>query len=191
MSPADASGHGDRTNALVGWSLTGVVVLAAVESARTGAVLWAGFALVVAVAVALPAAATRDWTTVVPWPVVAFAAVAMIVRAVGRYPEAAGYAAVTALAQIAVVELDSFTNVTMSRRFAVGFSVLTTMAIQSLWTVAQFYSDRWLRTDFLRSQTELQWDLVVVTAVSVVVGGALYWYFGRISDRDAREEATV
>lgn len=176
MATLDALVHGERTNALLAWALTSVVGLAAVESLLTDALLWAGFALVVVAVAALPAVWTGDWQVIVPWPLLAAAAVAMVVRAAGLYLETAGYLAVASLALVVVVELDAFTAVEMSRRFAVAFAVMTTMAIQGWWTVAQFYSDRWLGSDLLRSQTELQWDFVTVTVVGLVLGGLFELY---------------
>lgn len=52
------------------------------------------------------------------------------------------------------------------------------MALEALWIIAQFCSDVLLETDFLRSQIELQRD-VVVTAVSFLMGGVFYWYLVR------------
>ncbi|QLG62595.1 hypothetical protein [Halorarum salinum] len=172
--------HSKRINAVLGWVLTGSVTLSVVESFRKGALLWGGLALVIATVTVVPALSTGEGTMLPPWPLLLVTAIAVLVRTLGSYPEIAGYVAVASLALIAVVELDAFTPVDMSRRFTVGFAVLTTMAIQGLWTVAQFYSDRWLGTGFLRSQTELQWDFVLVTAVGLVVGGVFVWYFDRV-----------
>lgn len=169
----------ERTNAAVGWALTGVVALVAVGSLLSGPLLWGVFVLLLAVVAAVPATVTGEWTVMVPWPLLAVGAVASGLRALGRFPEVASAVAVATLALIAVVELDAFTEVDMSRRFAVGFAVLTTMALQGLWTVAQFYSDRWLKTTFLTSQTELQWDIVTVAAVALAMGGFFVWYFER------------
>lgn len=170
----------ERTNAALGWLLAGVVAAAAVESVLTGGFLWGGFALLVAVVAAVPAAVCGRWTAMVPWPLLGVAAVAVLVRAAGFAPELAGYLAVAALALIAVVELDAFTSVAMSRRFAVGFAALTTLAVQGLWTVAQYYSDLWLGTEFLRSQRELQVDIVAVTVVGVATAAVFEWYFERV-----------
>jgi hypothetical protein len=68
----------------------------------------------------------------------------------------------------------------MTRRFAVAFAVLTTLAVQALWTVAQYASDLWLGTDLLTSQTELQVDVVLVTVVGLTMGVAFEWYFARV-----------
>ncbi|MDS0282923.1 hypothetical protein [Haloarcula onubensis] len=169
----------ERVNALLGWVLSGSVALAAVESLLRGAVLWAALTVVVLAVALVPPAATGRWRVMVPWPVVGLAAVAALLRAVGRSPELAGYLAVATFALLAVVELDAFTPVRMSRAFAVGFAALTTLAAQGCWIVGQYYSDRWLGTAFLRSQRELQWDIVLVTGVSVAVAAAFQWYFAR------------
>lgn len=171
----------EETNAAIGWLLTSVVALGAVESVLTNGLLWSGFALLLVVVVAVPALSTGDWTAMVSWPLPLIASFAVIGRAAELYPDTMGYIAIAMLALIVVVELDAFTPVEMSRHFAVGFAVLTTMAIQGLWTIAQFYSDRWLGTRFLQSQTELQWDLVFVTVVGFIVGGLFEWYFRRCS----------
>lgn len=180
MAPLRAL-HGDeRANAILGWALTAVVAATAVESFLTGALLWGGFALLVVAVTAIPAVSTGDLTVFVHWPLLLSAALAAIVRAFGLFPEITGYVAVATLALVVVVELDEFTPVDMSRRFAVGFAVLTTMAVQALWTIAQYASDRWVGTEFLRSQTELQWDFVAVTVVGFLMGAVFLWYFDRV-----------
>ncbi|MFD1589477.1 hypothetical protein ACFR9U_21075 [Halorientalis brevis] len=175
----------------MGWFSTGVVALAAIESVRADALLWGVFSVLVAIVVSIPALTTGEWTAMVPWPLVSVAAVAVTARAVGVSPDAAGYLAIAMLALVIVVELDAFTSIELGRRFAVVFGVLTAMAIEALWIIAQFYSDRWLGTDFLSTQTELQLDIVSVTVMSVVVGSLVYWYLVRfesagIVDRSAQ-----
>lgn len=187
MSLPDRVVRSDRRNAALGWTLTGAVALGGVESLLTNSVVWGGFALVVAAVTAAPALSARDWTVIVPWPLPFFAALAVLVRAFDAYPEIAGYVGIATLALVVVVELDAFTPVEMSRRFAVGFAVLTTMAFQGLWTVAQFYSDRWFGTALLRSQTELQWDYVAVTAVGLVMGVVFERYLAQSVRSDPAE----
>ncbi len=177
--------HHDRTNAVVGWLFAGVVALGAGWSFLDGAVLWGGFAAFVAAVMALPALSTRDPMAMVPWPLPGVAALAVAVGASGSFLEVAGYVGVAAVAVVVVVELDVFTSVELSRRFAVAFAVLTTMALQALWTVAQFYSDRWLSTTFIRSQTDLQWDFVAVTLVGFAMGGFFQWYLARFETADS------
>ena len=180
MPVPEALVHDERINATIGWLLIGIVGCTVVESVLTDAVLWGGFGLFLVTVSAIPAMATREWDVMVPWPLLLVATLAMAVRGLGLYPELTGYVALAALALIVVVELDAFTAVEMSRRFAVGFAILTTMALQGWWVVAQFLSDRWLGTNFLHTQTELQWDIVAVTGVALLVGGTFLWYFGRV-----------
>ena len=172
--------HDEWMNALIGWMLTGVVILTAVESFLTAAFLWGGVALLVVVVIAVPAVVTREWTVMVPWPLPLVAAAAMIVRRLGISVEIAGYFAVVALALIVVIELDAFTPIEMTRRFAVAFAALTTLAVQGVWTIAQYYSDLWLGTAFLHSQRELQLDIVVVTAIGITMGVVFEWYFEKV-----------
>lgn len=187
MTVRDPLVHDDQANALVGWALTGVVLVAAVESYLSGAVLWSWVALAVAVVIAIPAFVTRDPTTIVPWPLSFAAATAVTAEYLGYAGEVAVYVTIAAFALIVVVELDVFTEVDMSRRFAVVFAVLATMAAQALWTIAQFYSDRWLGTEFLQTQTELQWDLVAVTVVALVMGLFFEWYLQKIGYDGSRD----
>lgn len=174
-----------RMNALIAWVLTGIVTVSAIESLFTGEVLWGGFELLIVAMVSIPAVTVRDWTAIVSWPLLAVATFAVGAGAAGLPFETAVYLAVSALALIVVVELEVFTSVELSRRFAVGFAALTTMALQALWTVAQFYSDQWLGTEYLRSQTELQWDFVAVTAVALVLGMLFQWYTNRFEPAGA------
>ena len=183
MNPEDQSFgtviHGQRTNAFLGWGFTAVVAVAAVSNLLSGSVAWGGFWLVLVVSIALPAAVSRDWTVIVPWLLPFSAVVAVGLQTLERYPEVAGYVAVVTIALVAVIELDRFTRVDMSRRFTVAFAVMTTMAVQAVWTVVQFVSDRWLGSEFLESQTELQVDIVAVTVIALVIGGVFVRYFDR------------
>lgn len=168
-----------QVNAAIGWTLIGIMALGAAESFLTNAILWGFFSLAIVAVAALPALADRDWTTMVPWLLVLVATIAVIARAVGVYSEAAGYVATASLALMIVVELEVFTSVELSQWFAVSFAVMTALALQSIWIIAQFYSDLWLGTSFLSTQTELQEDIVIVTVVAIVVGGLFYWFFTR------------
>jgi hypothetical protein len=168
-----------RARAIVGWILIGLTALGAIESVLTGSLLWGLFSSVVVVVAALPALTTRDWTAMVSWVLLSVAAGAVGARAVGLYSNVAGYVAIVTLALVVVAELDAFTAVEFSRWFAVSFGAMMALALQSLWIIAQFYSDVLLGTDFLSTQTELQEDIVIVTVVALVEGGAFYWLFTR------------
>lgn len=179
----------ERTNAVIGWAMAVVMVAGAVESFLTDAPLWGSFVLVVVAVASLPAVTFRDWSAIVPWPLMTATAIAVVTRAVELYPETAGYLAIAMLALVIVVELDVFTPVELSRRFAVGFAVLTTLALEALWVIAQFSSDVWFGTRFLSSQTELQEDIVLVTVVGLAVGVLFYGYFARYGYPGADEKS--
>lgn len=180
VAPFNVLVHSESVNAIIGWVLTGVVALAIVESVFTDAPLWGGFASLIVAVTVLPPWLSGDWTVMVPWPLLLVATAAVLVRAFDIYLEIAGYFAVATLALIAVIELDAFTPVEMSRRFAVAFAALSTLAIQGLWTIAQYASDLWFGTEFLRSQRELQLDIVIVTIIGIAMGAAFNWYFDRV-----------
>jgi len=170
----------DRFNAAIGWTAVVLIGLAAVESFLTQDLLWGAFALVLAAVSVLPAALARDTHEMVPWPLPVVGAAAIAVRATGVAADTAGYVAITTLAVVVVVELESYTAVEMSRRFAIAFAVMTTMALEGLWTMARFYSDQWLGTGFLQSQSAILWDFVLVTCVAVVMGALFELYFERL-----------
>lgn len=181
----------ETTNAVLVWGLLAVVLLAASLSVLTNAALWGVFAVFVTGLVALPALLTRDWKVMIPWPLGLFVTIPVAVRALGYLPELTGYLAISGLALVAVVEINAFTDVEMSRRIAVLFAALTTLAFQSWWIVGQYYFDRWFETGFLESQTELQWDLVAVTVVTLVMGGFFLWYFDRVEHVGSRERPVI
>ena len=126
-----------------------------------------------------------------PWPVALAAAVGLVARSLRYAPEVTGYVVVSAVSLAVVVELDAFTGVEMSRRFAVLFALVTTIAFQTWWSIAQYYSDLWLGTDFIHSQAELQWDLVAVTAVSLAMSALSLWYFEHVDHVGSRQRPVI
>lgn len=191
MAPLDALVHSERLNALIGWVSVGLLVLVIVHSILSSALLWAWFSCTILVVVLLPPWSTGRWSMMAPWPLVLISAVAVLIGGIGISPEIAGYFAVAALALLTTVELDTFTPVEMSRRFAVSFAVLTTLAVQGLWIIAQYYSDLWLGTDFLTSQTELQVDIVLVALVGLAMGVIFEWYFTRVEHIGSYKRPTI
>lgn len=178
-------------NALLGWAVVGATTLGAATSVVADRPVWGVLATVlVAVAVA-PAVAAREWTALVPWPLLAVAATAVTLGGVGVAAETAGVVTIATLALVATVELDCYTPVDLSRRFAVGFAVATAMALEAIWIVVQFVSDRWLGTAFLTTQTELQRDIVVVAVASLAIGGSFYWYFARFEPAGLRPTSSA
>lgn len=187
MTDSDTATGGARTNATVGWVLLGVVAVSAVHSALTRQFLWSGFEFLFVVLAALPAAVSGDLRVLVPWPLLLVGAVALVGQSLGFHQELTGYTAVAAFALVAVGELEAFTSVEMSKRFAVAFAALTTMSIQGVWTVVRYFSDQWLGSNYVQSQAQIQWDFVWVTLVAVVVAAAFELYF-RGSETDGSPE---
>lgn len=159
--------------------MTAIIVLVAVQRFLTAAYLWSGLTFTIAVAIAVPALRTSCLAAIVPWPLPFVAAAAVVLRAVEFAPDITGYLAISTIALILVVELDVYTDVQLSRRFAIIFATMTTMALQAFWIIGQYYSDRWLGTGFLQTQTELQWDIVSITVVAIVLGSIFEWYLER------------
>lgn len=170
----------ESLNAIIGWTSSGILALVLGYTVLSNALLWAGFSCAVLVVILLPPWSTGRWSVMAPWPLSLISAIAVLTGGFGVFPEIAGYFAVAALALLTAIELDAFTSVKMSRRFAVVFAVLTTLAVQSLWIIAQYYSDLWLGTDYLSSQVELQVDIVLVTLVGLAMGAVFEWYFARV-----------
>jgi len=162
--------HSDRSNAALGWLLVGCLVALAVWSGLSTDRDWWVVPLAGAAILALPPVTTGDPARMVPWPLIAVVAAASAAGAAGLAVEIVAAVVVATLSVVVTVELSAFTSVDMSRRFGVAFAVLTTMAMQAVVVVLQFYSDQWLGTDYLRGLRELQWDLVSVTLVAIGAG---------------------
>jgi hypothetical protein len=116
MAGLDSLGRGGRANA--------ALVAIAAAGALAGGLLWGLLALALAAPLVAPAAAARDPTTAVPWPLALASVVAVASPWVGVPAELAGYLAVAAFATAAVVDLVAFTSVELSRRFAAAFVAL-------------------------------------------------------------------
>ncbi len=183
----------ERTNAALSWLSVAFLLFATVESFVTGEPLWGGFAAVVAAVALIPAVVRRSATTMPPPELVGLAALPAVVRSYGLYTQIAGYVAVAALALLIAVELDVFTEIEMTARFAVAFVVITTLAVAGGWTVARYFSDLYLGTSFFADIPDMMWDLVTAATVGVVAGVVFELYFRRFSPaatvtRDGREE---
>lgn len=171
-----------RVNAGLGWALVGFLALVAVESALGGDLLWAGFAAFVAAVALVPAAAYRDWAVMLPWEVLALAALPILGRALATMvatSRVATYLSVAALALVIAVELHAFTPVRMTHWFAVLFVVMATIATAGVWAVVQWLSDVYLGTGFIENEHRLMWDFVAATVVGGLAGVVFEWYFRR------------
>lgn len=182
-----------RVSVALAWLFVGFLLFAVVESLVTGEPLWAGFAAVVAGVALIPAVTRRSATAMPPPELLALAALPAVVRTYGVYTQFAGYVAVAALALLVAVELDAFTEVEMTARFAVAFVVITTLAVSGVWTVVRFTADATLGTAYFADVPGMMWDMVLAAGVGLLAGVAFELYFRRHSPAatftaDGREE---
>ncbi|WP_336343584.1 hypothetical protein [Halalkalicoccus ordinarius] len=181
LTALDALVGNERLNVVLAWTLTGFVVLAAAGSLIGGDLLWAGFAVGVACLALFPAIAFRNARAVLPWEVLALAALPLIGRTFGSgsVSEFATYLSVAAIALLVAVELQVFTPVRMTSGFAVAFVVIATMATAGAWAVVRWIADLYLATGFLESEEALMWEFVASTAAGIVAGVVFERYFRR------------
>lgn len=179
-----------RRNAGLTWLLVAFLAGVAGRSVLSGDFLWAGFVLAVVLLVVAPPVAYRDATVMLPWEVVAMAALPIIGRVLARFEltgDLAMYLSVAALALIIAVELHVFTDVRMTFGFAVFFVVVTTMATAGVWAVVRWASDIWLGTTLLYEpglseaavERGVMMEFVYSTAMGLVGGLVFELYFRR------------
>jgi hypothetical protein len=179
-----------RLNAVLGWALVGLVVLAAVANFLDGERLWTGFALVVAAVAALPAVLLRSPRSMLPWEVVGIAAFPLLVRPIGGpgVGDVATYLSVAAIALLIAVELHVFTDVEMTHSFAVFFVAVATMAAAGIWAVVRWVADLYLGTGFALDERALMLEFVASTVVGVGAGVVFDLYFRRVVEGNDRLE---
>ena len=186
-----------RGNAALAWLLTVFVASVVVGSVLVGDLLWAGFAATVGALALIPALAHRDPQVMLPWEVLALAALPLIGRAFATVPltsRFATYLAVAAVALIIAVELHLFTPVLMTPSFAVLLVVVGTMAAAGTWAVVRWSVDLLLGTTFLLDpalteaeiESRLMWEFVFSTAAGVVAGIVFEGYFRRVARLEDR-----
>lgn len=187
----------ERPNAVAAWVVLAFLTVAALAELRADEPLWTGFVLVVVALAVVPAIAYRDRDAMLPWELLALAAVPLVGRMLiagqrvgsltltGRVTT---YVAVAAVALVIAVEVDLFTAVRMNDRFAVLFVVVATMAAAGIWAVAQWLSDLYLGTSFLLGrgpehvvETALMWDFVAATVAGALSGVLFEFYFRRLA----------
>jgi len=171
----------DTTNAILAWALVAALVVVAGERLRSGAVLEAGFAAVVALVAVLPPVGASRPREMVAWEILAVAVFPFVLPYAGFLEGQWDYLAVAAVALLVAVELDAFTAVEMTPDFAVAFVVVVTMAVAGLWTIARFASDVYLGTSLLPGLNPLMWDVIAATAIGVLAGVTFELYARRVS----------
>jgi len=179
-----------RLNAGLAWLLVAGVVATAVGTVLTGDLLWGVFAFTVAGLALLPPLATRDPEVMLPWEVLALAALPVLGRSVATLQitnRVGTYLSVAALALVVAVELHTFTSVSMTAPFAVSFVTIATMAVAAVWAVVRWVADIYLGTAFLLDPalTEeaiehgLMLEFVAAFVAGVVAGVVFEFYIRR------------
>ncbi len=141
-----------RNNALVGWALLVLLGVLAAESVVTGDLAWGVFVASVFGLCVLPALAFRASGAMLPWEVIALAALPTFGRAIATFELTSDinmYLSVAALALIVAVELDLFTAVELTVGFAIAFVVFGTLATAGIWAVFRWSMDLVVGTEFL------------------------------------------
>ncbi|MFC7071536.1 hypothetical protein ACFQJ7_16635 [Halovenus rubra] len=141
-----------RGNALVAWLFVLFLGIVVAESVADGDIPWALFVVGIIALCLVPTVTFRDSQTMLPWEVVALAALPTFGQAItpSLIPGAfLVYISIAALALIVAVELELFTDVEMTIGFAIGFVILATLAAAGVGAVI-----RW-RVDLLFDTTTL------------------------------------
>lgn len=172
----------DRTNAVVAWVVICTLALAAAASVVLDEPVWsllAGAAIAIAI---VPAVVFQDLSVMPPWEVL----VLMVLPTTSHFvtlpdtvADIAIFIAIVALSVLIAVELHVFSPVEMPPRFAAILVVLLTMATAGLWTIVQYTLDVFFGTALIEGQSQLMWDLIIATVVSVVGGPFFGYYFRR------------
>jgi hypothetical protein len=179
-----------RTNALVGWFFLIFLGFVAGESFLDGDLQWGVFVLAVLALCAVPPVAFRDPEVMLPWEVIALAALPTFGRAIATFDpvtEFTVYVSVAALALVVAVELDLFTRVTMTGGFAIAFVALATLATAGVWAVFRWTLDLTLGTTTLLEpgvsddtiHDELMVEFVYSALAGVLAGIIFEVYFRR------------
>jgi hypothetical protein len=178
-----------RYNAIVAWLFVVFLGFVAGESLLDSDFAWALFVLGVIALCLLVPVAFRDPETMLPWEVVALAALPTFGQAVtpalipGQFMV---YISVAALALIVAVELDLFTEVQMTMGFAIAFVVLATLAAAGIGAVVRWRLDLLLDTTTLLkpgvSEAEIHDELMIEflnSALAGLVAGVIFQLYFR------------
>jgi len=179
-----------RVNAVLSWLIVLGILSTVVGGLLTGELLWAVFTGALAALVLLPPLAYRNADAMLPWEVLLVASLPVVGRLFATVPvtgNVATYLSVAAIALIVAVELQLFTSVKMTPRFAVVFVGVSTMATAGLWAVLRWAADLTLGTTFIlvpelsehAIEEALMWEFVASTVAGVGAGLLFAVYVGR------------
>lgn len=189
-----------RLNTVVGWFFVVFLGFVVAESVADGDIAWATFVLTILALCIVPPVVFRDLKLMLPWEVIALAALPTFIGAIFTadvVTDFAVYVSVAALALIVAVELDLFTDVRMTIGFAIVFVAMVTLAAAGFGAVFRWQLDIWLGTETLLesglTDDEIHDQMMIefiYSAVAGVVAGIVFQvYFRRqgMADRVGEE----
>jgi hypothetical protein len=170
-----------KVNAAVSWVLTVLLGVTAIVYFLVGSVVVMAVAAVATIVAVVPALVARSWTRTVPWPMLLLAVAALLTGVLS--PSFVGISifalAIAALSMLVVVTLQLTTTVRMTPSFAIGFMILATMAMASLWALGSAASAQWFGTAFVATNDQL---MIIFTSALLASGvsAVMFWrYFRR------------
>lgn len=179
-----------RINAVLAWLVVLLILAAVAGSVLGGELVWAAFTGALAVLALFPPIAYRNADAMLPWEILLLAALPVVGRLFATVPvtgNLATYLAVAAVALIVAVELQLFTPVKMTPRFAVVFVGVATMATAGVWAVVRWAADLTLGTTLILDpalsdhaiEEAVMWEFVASTVAGVGAGFLFAVYVGR------------
>ncbi|MFC6718479.1 hypothetical protein ACFQGT_00760 [Natrialbaceae archaeon GCM10025810] len=168
----------ERVNAALAWPIVVAIVVVTAAFAGSGSYVWAALAATAMVLALVPTVRRWDALAMLPWEVLALAAAPLWLALLWDVP-IAGFLTVATIALLATVELDAYTPVEMTARFAAAFVVLATMAVAACWVIARWAADSAFGTTHLEGIVPVMWELVYATAFGGLAGVLFVVYFFR------------
>lgn len=170
-----------RMNTYLSWTLTVLIASVFIESLIDFDWAWTMFSGLVLAITVLPAISQKDLSVMVPWEVLALTVIPVTVRSLDSAiltSEIAVFAGIAATALIVAVELHVFTPVKFTHGFAIGFTVITTLAIGGLYAIVRYISDLYLGTAYLSTNDALMYEFIEISVTGILAGFLFDLYFG-------------
>lgn len=175
----------EGVSVILAWIAVIVVLGLTFWATIAGAIGWILLGVGLGVILLVPPIAHRNPSTMVPWPLATIAALPFIVGVItppGSLGDATAYITVAAIGLLVVIELDSFTPVTMNRGFAIAFVVFTTMTVAGVWELSRWTLDLVYGTTLVEDNDALMHRLIAATGVGLVAGIVVDRYLARIRE---------
>ena len=169
-------------NTYLAWTLTVLIASVFIESVMDFDWAWTMFSGLVLAIILLPPLSHKDLSVMVPWEVLALTVIPVTVRSIDSAiltSQVAVFAGIAATALIVAVELHVFTQVKFTHGFAIGFTVITTLAIGGLYAVLRYLSDIYLGTTYLTTNEAFMYEFVEITVTGLLAGVIFDAYFDK------------